>query len=128
MVEIGHSVAASYTGFILASLGAELIKVEHQRDLLPTIEDFAATFDSRALSALLDQHGVPNAPVQTIEQVVVDPQTVALGMVQQGPENAFPTVGLPLTFDGERPPYRAAAPRLGQHTQDWLGANSRQPD
>jgi hypothetical protein len=29
VVEIGHSVAAPYTGFILASLGAELIKVEN---------------------------------------------------------------------------------------------------
>jgi crotonobetainyl-CoA:carnitine CoA-transferase CaiB-like acyl-CoA transferase len=95
-------------------------RVTNQKQLLPAIDAFAAEFRNRELSELLDQHGVPNAPVQTIEQVLRDPQTIALGIVQQGPEGAFPTVGLPLTFDGERPPYRAAAPALGQHTEEWF--------
>lgn len=95
-------------------------RVTNKEQLLPVIEAFAADFGNRELAALLDAHGVPNAPVQTIEQVVADPQTLALGILQQGPEGAFPTVGLPLTFDGERPPYRSAAPALGEHTQEWL--------
>lgn len=95
-------------------------RVTHQQALLPRIEAWAAGFSSRALSELLDRHGVPNAPVQTIAQVVDDAQTRALGIIQEGPEGAFPTVGLPLTFDGQRPPYRAPAPRLGEHTGAWL--------
>ena len=95
-------------------------RVTNKEQLLPTIEAFAAGFGNRELAALLDAHGVPNAPVQTIEQVVQDPQTMALGILQQGPDGAFPTVGLPLTFDGERPPYRTAAPTLGEHTGEWL--------
>jgi crotonobetainyl-CoA:carnitine CoA-transferase CaiB-like acyl-CoA transferase len=100
-------------------------RVTNKEQLLPLIEAFAAGFGNQELAALLDQADVPNAPVQTIEQVVADPQTLALGILQQGPEGSFPTVGLPLTFDGERPPYRSAAPTLGQHTGDWLPAETK---
>lgn len=95
-------------------------RVRNQQELIPIIEAFAARHDSVQLSAVLDAAGVPNAPVQTIEQVVKDAQTQALGMIQQGPDGAFPTVGLPITFDGERPPYRLGAPALGQHTAELL--------
>jgi crotonobetainyl-CoA:carnitine CoA-transferase CaiB-like acyl-CoA transferase len=27
-------------------------------------------------------------------------------------------MGLPLSFDGERPPFRRAAPQLGEHTDE----------
>jgi len=36
-------------------------------------------------------------------------------------------MGLPLSFDGERPPIRSRAPRLGEHTADVAGA-VRKPD
>ena len=100
-------------------------RVTNKGELVPIIEAFAAQFGSQELGALLDAADVPNAPVQTIEQVVSDAQTQALGILQAGPEGAFPTVGLPLTFDGERPAYRAAAPTLGQHTGDWLPAGAK---
>ena len=44
-----------------------------------------------------------------------DPQARALGIIQQGPEGALPTLGLPLRFDGVRPEYERAAPQLGEH-------------
>jgi Predicted acyl-CoA transferases/carnitine dehydratase len=95
-------------------------RVTNKAELLPLIERFAVGFSSRELATLLDEHGVPNAPVQTIDQVVADPQTLALGILQSGPEGAFPTVGLPLSFDGQRPPYQKPAPMLGQDTAQWL--------
>jgi crotonobetainyl-CoA:carnitine CoA-transferase CaiB-like acyl-CoA transferase len=95
-------------------------RVVHRGVLVPRLEAFAARHTTQSLAALLDAAEVPNAPVQTIEQVVQDAQTQALGIIQQGPEGAFPTVGLPLNFDGVRPPYRAAAPTLGEHTAKWL--------
>jgi crotonobetainyl-CoA:carnitine CoA-transferase CaiB-like acyl-CoA transferase len=95
-------------------------RVTHQRDLIPVIEAIAATFTSRELCDLMDLHGVPAAPVQTIAQVVKDAQTQALGILQHGPEGAAATVGLPLRFDGVRPDYLSRAPSLGAHTADWL--------
>jgi crotonobetainyl-CoA:carnitine CoA-transferase CaiB-like acyl-CoA transferase len=82
-------------------------RVEHRRILIPLLE--IAEVRER-----MDRHGVPNAPVQRIDQVVHDEHAKALGIIQSGPEGALPTLGLPLRFDGERPPYERAAPRLGQ--------------
>ena len=42
----------------------------------------------------------------------------ALGIIQQGPEGALPTVGLPLRSDGIRPAYERAALRLGEHDDE----------
>jgi len=95
-------------------------RVVHQLELLPIIESFAASKTSSELAELLDASGVPNAPVQTIEQVLQDPQTLALGIVQSGPEGALPTVGLPLSFDGQRPEYYGASPMLGEHNTEVL--------
>jgi crotonobetainyl-CoA:carnitine CoA-transferase CaiB-like acyl-CoA transferase len=56
-----------------------------------------------------------------VAQVSDHPQTQAVGILQQGPEGALPTVGLPLAFDGERSSYKRAAPALGEHNETVLG-------
>ena len=55
-------------------------------------------------------------------EVLTHPQTEALGIVQQDPtiEN-MRLVGLPMKFDGERPPYRNTPPALGQDNDDIFG-------
>ncbi|MGD9944981.1 MAG: CaiB/BaiF CoA transferase family protein [Burkholderiaceae bacterium] len=103
-------------------------RVLNRQVLLPMVEAFAGGFASRELSARLDEAGVPNAPVQTIEQVVRDPQALALDILQAGPDGGLATVGLPLTYDGERPPYRQAAPRLGAQTAQWAAAAASASD
>jgi len=95
-------------------------RVANRATLIPLLEKKAAQYSSAELAALLDRHGVPNAPVQKIDQVIADAQTQALGIVQQGPQGALPTVGLPLRFDGERPDYERAAPALGEHTEEVM--------
>ncbi|WP_454726484.1 MULTISPECIES: CaiB/BaiF CoA transferase family protein [Cupriavidus] len=97
-------------------------RVQNKAVLIPMLEARASAYTNASLGALLDAHGVPNAPVQTIEQIVDDPQTRALGMIQDGPEGSMPTVGLPLRFDGRRSAYHSAAPRLGAHTGEVLDA------
>jgi crotonobetainyl-CoA:carnitine CoA-transferase CaiB-like acyl-CoA transferase len=100
-------------------------RVEHREALIPMVEAEVSKRSIPALRQLLDAHGVPNAPVQRIDQVVNDPQALALGIIQQGPEGALPTIGLPLRFDGERPAYERAAPRLGQHSDEVLNNRNR---
>jgi crotonobetainyl-CoA:carnitine CoA-transferase CaiB-like acyl-CoA transferase len=89
-------------------------RVEHRRILIPLLEAEIADYSIAEVRQRMDAHGVPNAPVQRIDQVVHDEQAKALGIIQSGPEGALPTLGLPLRFDGARPPYERAAPRLGQ--------------
>ena len=59
----------------------------------------------------LDKAGVPNAPIQLATEVVEHPQTQALGIMQDTGQGMALT-GLPISFDGERPPLRNIAPTL----------------
>ena len=66
----------------------------------------------------LDAEGVPCAPVQNAKQMLEHEQTRALGMLQEVPGASIPIIGLPISFDGERPRPRSAAPALGADTHD----------
>jgi crotonobetainyl-CoA:carnitine CoA-transferase CaiB-like acyl-CoA transferase len=71
--------------------------------------------------AQLDAAGVPAAPVQTIDQVLSDPQTLARGMVV---EQNHPTAGkiklpnLPFNFSDCDTTPSGPAPLLGQHNAE----------
>jgi formyl-CoA transferase len=64
--------------------------------------------------------GVPCAPVNSIPEVLAEPQTRALGMVQPVPNEDFSLVAMPLSFNGERPRMAGPAPRLGAHNAEIL--------
>ena len=42
-------------------------------------------------------------------------------LLQDAPDGGIPLMGVPLRFDGERPPFRASAPTLGEATAVVLG-------
>jgi crotonobetainyl-CoA:carnitine CoA-transferase CaiB-like acyl-CoA transferase len=65
----------------------------------------------------LDAAGIPNARPQTVDAVAADPQTLALGMIQGGSEGDPKLLGLPVSFDGVRPPLRRAPPALGAQNE-----------
>ena len=71
-----------------------------------------------------NQIGVPCAPVNTVPEALADPQVQALGLLQVVPGEDFQLTGLPLSFDGVRPAFQAAAPRLGEHNaSEWSKAS-----
>ena len=70
----------------------------------------------------LEAAGVPCAPIQTITEMLADEQTRALGIVQSLPGQSPELIGLPLSFDGERPALRTMPPDLGEHTAAVKGA------
>jgi crotonobetainyl-CoA:carnitine CoA-transferase CaiB-like acyl-CoA transferase len=71
---------------------------------------------------VFDDAGVPCAPMLSLDEVLAHPQSRAVGMLQDAPDGGIPLMGIPLRFDGERPPFRASAPRLGEATDIVLGA------
>jgi crotonobetainyl-CoA:carnitine CoA-transferase CaiB-like acyl-CoA transferase len=75
--------------------------------------------------AMLDAAGVPCAPVLTIDEVLAHPQSRELGMLQEAPDGGAPVMGLPISFDGVRPPFRNSAPALGNATDIILGASTK---
>jgi crotonobetainyl-CoA:carnitine CoA-transferase CaiB-like acyl-CoA transferase len=90
-------------------------RVVHRADLIPILADIFATRERAHWAALLEEAGIPNGPINTLDQVVADPQTQALEIIQRSPGDALGLVGLPLSFDGVRPPFTKAAPRLGEN-------------
>ena len=65
----------------------------------------------------LDAAGIPNAPIQEIDEVFADPQTEALGFLQQTDDPAIKLGGLPLSFDQIRPALRAVVSPVGADTE-----------
>jgi crotonobetainyl-CoA:carnitine CoA-transferase CaiB-like acyl-CoA transferase len=98
-------------------------RVENRRVLIPMLEELFRTQPTTAWLARLDAAGVPAAPIENVAQVIASKQTEALGILQQAPDLEMTLVGLPLEFDGARPPYRFSAPKLGEHN-DLLASDA----
>ena len=90
-------------------------RVVNRELLIPKIEAAVRRYSIEALGRLLDDAGVPNAPLLSVDQVATHPQTSALEMLGRCDDDDIELVGIPLSFDGERPRTRAPAPALGQH-------------
>ena len=74
--------------------------------------------------SVLATAGVPCSPLQTVPEAIEHPQTTALGILQQS-EGApdLRIIGLPISFDGERPALRTSAPALGADNKAVLGSD-----
>lgn len=94
------------------------LRVQHKAELLPVLETLFRQRSSEAWILALEEAGIPCGPIQDFAQVMAQPQTQAIGIFQTIPEVELNVVGLPLSFNGERPPMRGRAPELGEHTQD----------
>lgn len=96
-------------------------RVRNQVELYRIIEEAVARFSNAALQQELDRVGVPNAPVQSVDQVLTHEQTKALGILQDSPDGKITLIGSPLSFDGVRPSFRLAPPELGAQTAEIMG-------
>ncbi len=96
-------------------------RVQNQVELYRLLEEAVGKFSTAELQQALDAAGVPNAPIQSIDQVLAHEQTRALGILQNSPDGKISLIGSPLSFDGERLPFRLSPPELGADTDDILG-------
>jgi crotonobetainyl-CoA:carnitine CoA-transferase CaiB-like acyl-CoA transferase len=97
-------------------------RVKNAQALYALIENEMARRSNAEWTAALDTAGVPCAPVQNVKQMLECGQMQALGLLQDVPGSSKPLIGLPISFDGERPLPRSASPALGQHTKEVLGS------
>ena len=96
-------------------------RVNNQGVLYRWIEEIVRERTSREWQEILDAAAVPNAPMQTIAEVIDHPQTKALKMLQPSPDGEITLFGLPISFDGVRPTFRKSPPVLGEHTKEIFG-------
>jgi crotonobetainyl-CoA:carnitine CoA-transferase CaiB-like acyl-CoA transferase len=98
-----------------AEFATNSARVVNRDALIPRIAAVVATHTVEALGAVLDGAGVPNAPLLSVDQVAVHPQTAALGMIEACSNDELGLVGIPLSFGTERPRSTQRAPGLGEH-------------
>jgi crotonobetainyl-CoA:carnitine CoA-transferase CaiB-like acyl-CoA transferase len=95
-------------------------RVEHQVELYAKIEAEMVKRTRAEWIALLDEAGIPCAPVQTIAEMIAHEQTQALGLMQDVPDSVMKFIGLPVSFNGGRPALRRRPPKLGEHNDELL--------
>ncbi|MFO1190534.1 MAG: CoA transferase [Alphaproteobacteria bacterium] len=103
-------------------------RLDH-RDLLEgMIQDIVAKAPRATWEERLTAAGIPNAPIQDLAELHTNPQTQALGILQQVPEYPdMQLMGLPLSFDDARPPIRRRPPGYGEHTDEVFAALDKKP-
>ena len=100
-------------------------RVKHRAELEAILEQTIATLEREPLLKALEAAGVPATPVNTVDQVMNDPQTAARGMVDRVPHpvlGTIPVVSTPVKFSAMKAGVRKAAPLRGEHTAEVLAA------
>jgi crotonobetainyl-CoA:carnitine CoA-transferase CaiB-like acyl-CoA transferase len=98
-------------------------RVKHRAELESILEQTIGARDREPLLKVLEEADVPATPVNTVDQVMNDPQTAERGIVQRVAHptlGEIPVVGTPLHFSRMSPGVRRAAPLRGQHTDEIL--------
>lgn len=96
-------------------LATNALRVANRELVIPQIEAILRTQSMTHWVDVLEAAGVPCAPINDLRQVAAQPQTEAIGIFQDIPGVDLRAVGLPISFDGVRPPTRLRAPTLGEH-------------
>ena len=98
-------------------------RVSHRDELLPLVAEAMASRTSAQWMERLDAAGVPVGPIQTVDEVMTDPQVLARGMVgevEHPTAGTLRTVNCPVRLTATPPQVRTAPPTLGQHTDEVL--------
>lgn len=98
-------------------------RVANRGELEGILERTIGELDREPLLKRLEEADVPATPVNTVDQVMNDPQTAERGIVQRVTHpklGEIPVVGTPLHFSRMSPGVRRAAPLRGEHTDTIL--------
>jgi formyl-CoA transferase len=98
-------------------------RVNNRSDLIPLLDELFAQYEIVHWLSLLESIGVTCGPINSIDQVLADPQVQARGMVI---DVAHPSAGLvrmvasPLKIPTASPVVRLPPPMLGEHSEQIL--------
>ena len=101
-------------------------RVENKVALLAEIARIFRTASKGEWIDRLEAAGVPCAVINTLPDAAATPQAQALGIVQKVPGDDYTLIGLPLSFDGQRPAIRRPPPTIGQHNAELRGGGGGQ--
>ncbi len=87
------------------------------------VQKAVGSFDREDLLQRLEKAGAPAAPVNTVDEVLSDRQTEALGMIRpilHPKMGEVPIIGFPLEFSRVKPGIYRPSPKYGEHTDEIL--------
>ncbi len=96
-------------------------RVQNRIELIQALQFIIGGKTTETWQARLDEFEVPNAPIQSVQDVIRHEQTKALGMLQSIPGMDTEVVTVPLMFNGMRNKIELKAPALGEHTHEVIG-------
>ncbi|MFH1603860.1 MAG: CoA transferase, partial [Pseudomonadota bacterium] len=103
-------------------------RVVNRDRLIPQIAAAVAGHSVAGLGRVLDDAGVPNSPLLTVDQVANHGQTKALGMLAPCADDDLVLAGIPLSFGQTRPRSTKRAPGLGEHNAKWKKSKAGKRD
>ncbi len=98
-------------------------RVEYLAALYEVMNGALGRHSTAEVMAKLDAVGVPAGPINTVDQVFADPQTLHLGLKQRVPHPTIPDLhlpGVPYRLSGTPCETRLPPPLLGEHTDAIL--------
>jgi crotonobetainyl-CoA:carnitine CoA-transferase CaiB-like acyl-CoA transferase len=104
------------------------LRVKNKSMIIPEMENIFRKETTDHWNELLEGLGIPCAPIHNFEQIMDQPQTHEIGIFQNIPDLDMKVVGLPISFDGMRPPVVHRAPQVGEHTLEVCNHFSTQLD
>jgi len=110
-------------------------RVERRETLLATLRPRLATRTAAELADLMEQAGLPYAPIRKPEELLDDEHLLATGALAdvhltdgEKAGQAVKTMLLPVTLDGAHLPVRSDLPHIGQDTEALLSGLGYTPE
>ena len=99
-------------------------RLQYRDELVPILEELLRQQPAEHWLTQMAAAGIPGGPVQTVQDVINDPQVRHREMVTKVPHplaGEVPLLGIPFKFGGTPASIRRHPPLLGEHTADVLG-------
>jgi len=107
--------AIGRTDLVNSEFSTNGARVQNRKTLIPILQSVFISRTTGVWNDSLAAAGVPAAPLQDVRQVAEAAQTKALEIIGGAPGSDFLTVGLPLSFNGARPPIKRPTSKISSN-------------